>query len=132
MSKIYHNVFKPFDATSIANSTTDSTTCEWLDISGWQDKKVGLELTSSGSIDVDVDMRLSSKGYYELNNETTVDTEDYEVVNIVTARTSGVYVSYDKNDVAELGISARSAKFTVDNDDGSDAVVVNLWVEGVS
>ena len=130
--KIYHNVFKPFDGTSVAKSTTDSTTCEWLDVSGWTDKKISWELDSSGSIDVDIDMLVSPKGYYELNNEATVDTEDYETVNIVTAHTAAVMVSKDANDVPELGTPIRSAKFTVDNDDASDAVSVTLWVEGWS
>ena len=37
MSKVYHNVFKPFDDTEITKSQTDSTTCEWLDLSGVAD-----------------------------------------------------------------------------------------------
>jgi hypothetical protein len=132
MSKVYHNVFKPFDATTITKSTTDSTTCSWLDLSGWTDKKISVECDSSGSVDVDIDLRVSSKHYYELDNEATVDTEDYEIVNIVTAHTSKNYTSFDANDVPELGTPMRSGLVTIDADDASDDVVVTLWVEGWS
>jgi hypothetical protein len=132
MAKIFHNVFKPFNATSIAKSTTDSTTCEWLDVSGWVDKKIAWEADSSGSIDIDIDALVSSKSAYELNNEATVDTEDYETINIVTAHTSAVYFSKDSNDVTELETPWRAVKITVDNDDASSAVSLTLWVEGQS
>jgi len=131
-NKIYHNVFKPFDAVSIAKSTTDSTTCPWLDVSGWTEKKIAIELDSSGSVDVDVDLLVSSKGYYELENEATVDTEDHETINIVTAHTGKVYYSFDAADVDDLQRPMRSVKMTVDNDDATDAVVVTAWVEGWS
>ena len=129
--KIFHNVFKPFNATSVTKSSTDSTTCEWLPIDGWTDKKISWDLDSSGSIDVDIDMRVSPLDSYELNNKT-VSTEDYETVNIVTTTTGSVLTSKDANDVPELATPIRSAMFTIDNDDASDAVAVTLWVEGWS
>ena len=130
---VFHNTVQPFVATSIAKSTTDSTTCPWIDTEGWTERKVAVDATvASGSIDIDIDMLVSSKQAYELNNETTVDTEDYETVNIVTALTSGVYTTYDADDVDELQRPARSVKFTIDNDDASDGIVINLWHEGWS
>jgi hypothetical protein len=126
------STIKPFSATSIAKSTTDSTTCPWIDVSGFKEKRVVWEATSAGSIDIDIDMLISPKGAYELNNETTVDTEDYETVNIVTTHTGGVIFSKDGADVDELLRPLKSVKFTIDNDDGTDAVVINLWLEGQS
>jgi len=131
MSKIYHNVFKPFSATSVAKSTTDSTTCPWLPIDGWVGKKIAWEIDSSGSIDVDIDLLVSSQDAYELNNKT-VTTDDYETVNIVTAHTAAVYISKDENDVPELGTPMRACKVTVDNDDASTACAITIWVEGQS
>ncbi len=130
--KVNHSVIQPFAATSIAASTTDSTTCEWLDVNGWIEKVVTLECTSSGSIDVDVDMLVSPKGAYELNNETTVDTEDYQLVNIVTTHTAATLTRFDGEAIDDLTRPIRSAKFTIDNDNASNAVTVNLWFEGQS
>lgn len=130
--KIFHNVIKPFSATSIAKSTTDSTTCEWLDVAGWTDKKVAWNATSGGSIDININMFVSSKSAYVLNNETTVNTEDYIEVNIVETHTGAVYTYVDGDDVDDLQRPVRSCKFTIDNDDATDAVVMELWVEGWS
>ena len=133
-SKINHNVIKPFDETSVDKSSTDSTTCEWLDINGWTDKKVSLlTADNSASIDVDVNMLVSPKGYYELNNETTVDANDYESIEIVNAHTTAdTLTTFDGEDVDDLTRPMRSCKFTIDNDDASTAVEVSLWVEGWS
>ena len=132
MSKIYENVIQPFVDTSIAASSTDSTTCEWLDCSGWVDKIIEIECDSSGSIDVDINLLVSSKGAYELNNETTVDTEDYQSFEIKTAHAVGTVTRYTDADNAILRQPIRTAKITLDNDDASDAVVVNLRFEGQS
>lgn len=133
-AKVNHNVIKPFVATSVAKSATDSTTCEWLDINGWTDKKISLlTADNSASIDVDVNMLVSPKGYYELNNETTVDANDYKSIEIVAAHTTAdTLTQFDSDDVADLGKPIRSAKFTIDNDDASTAVSVSLWIEGWS
>ena len=134
VGKVNHNVFKPFDAVSVAKNSTDSTTCEWLDINGWTDKKVSLlTADNSASIDVDVNMLISPKGYYELNNETTVDANDYESIELIAAHTTAdTMVTIDAEDIDELQRPARSCKFTIDNDDASTAVAVSLWVEGWS
>ena len=135
MSKIFHNVIKPFAATVIGQSTTDSTTCKWLDISGWTDKVVTVECDDEGGavdIDIDINMLVSSKDAYTLNNETTVDTEDYVSVTIVEAHTTAVYTRFDSDDVADLRQPIRSCKFTIDNDDATDDVTVNLTIEGWS
>jgi hypothetical protein len=134
VGKVNHNVFKPFDEVSVAKSTTDSTTCEWLDINGWTDKKVSLlTADNSASIDVDVNMLISPKGYYELNNETTVDANDYESIELLAGHTTAdTLTTIDAEDIDELQRPARSCKFTIDNDDASTAVEVTLWIEGWS
>ena len=134
VGKVNHNVIKPFDAVSVAKSSTDSTTCEWLDINGWTDKKVSLlTADNSASIDVDVNMLISPKGYYELNNETTVDANDYESIELLAAHTTAdTLTTIDAEDIDELQRPARSCKFTIDNDDASTAVSVSLWIEGWS
>ena len=133
-AKVNHNVFQPFDAVDVAKSSTDSTTCEWLDINGWTDKKVSLlTADNSASIDVDVNMLVSPKGYYELNNETTVDANDYESIEIVAAHTTAdTLTTFDAEDVDDLQRPMRSCKFTIDNDDASTTVAVSLWIEGWS
>jgi hypothetical protein len=134
VAKVNHNVFKPFSATSVAKGSTDSTTCEWLDINGWTDKKVSLlTADNSASIDVDVNMLVSPKGYYELNNETTVDANDYESIELLAAHTTAdTLTTIDAQDIDELQRPMRSCKFTIDNDDASTDVAVTLWIEGWS
>ena len=131
IQKVNHPVWKAFNAQSIAKSTA-GTTSEWWDTSGWTDKVVTVECTSGGSIDVNVDILYSPKGYYELNNEATVDTEDYQVIQLVDGLTAGTLTRYDSADVDDLQRPARSAAIVVDNDDATDPVVVNVWVEGWS
>jgi hypothetical protein len=130
--KVNHSVWKPFDAQSIAKSTA-GTTSEWWDINGWTDKVVTVEVTpAAGSPDINVDILLSPKGYYELNNEATVDTEDYQLVQIVDNLTAATMTRYDSSDVDDLQRPARSAAIVVDNDNASNACTVNVWVEGWS
>jgi hypothetical protein len=134
IQKVNHPVWKAFDAQVIAH-TVQGTASEWWDTNGWTDKVITVEATvtdGSGSIDINVDMLVSPKGYYELRNEATVDTEDYQVVSIVDALTAATLTRYDSSDVDDLQRPIRSMKIVVDNDDTSDPVTVNIWVEGWS
>ena len=128
------SIIQPFKATTIAKSTTDSTTCPWIDVSQLEELRIVWEATAT-TIDLDLDLLISPKGAYELNNsdqEATVDTEDYETVNIVTTHTGAVIVSKDADDIDELQRPLTSIKITADNDQGTYAVVLNLWIEGIS
>jgi len=134
IQKVNHSVWKAFDAVNIAK-TVQGTASEWWDVNGWTDKVITTEATvtdGSGSIDINVDMLVSPKGWYELRNETTVDTEDYKVVSIVDGLTAGTLTRYDSSDVDDLQRPIRSMKIVVDNDDATDAATVNVWVEGWS
>ena len=132
VQKVNHNVWKPFDAQSIAKNTA-GTTSEWWDTNGWTDKVVTVEVTpAAGSADINVDILASPKGYYELNNETTVDTEDYEVIQIVDNLTAATLTRYSSADIDELDEPIRSMAVVVDNDEASNACTVNVYVEGWS
>lgn len=132
IQKVNHNVWKAFDSQSIAKSTA-GTISEWWDCNGWTDKVVTLNATpAAGSPDINVDILYSPKGYYELNNETTVDTQDYEVIQIVDNHTAAIIIRFDADDVDDLQRPARSCAIVVDNDEASNACTVDVWVEGWS
>ena len=133
IQKVNHSVWKAFDSQAILK-TVQATGSEWWDTNGWTDKVITVEATvpASASIDVNVDMLVSPKGYYELNNEATVDTEDYEVISIVDAHTAATLTRFDADDVDDLQRPIRSMKIVVDNDDASDTATINIWVEGWS
>ncbi len=127
--KIFHNVIKPIESESIAKSSDTTTT--WLDVGGWVDKVIAVDADSSGTINLDVTLHVSSQGAYELNNKTAT-TEDYEAVSIVTGHSSADYTRFDSDDVSDLNKPMRSVRVLAENKDSSDATTLNLWVEGWS
>ena len=129
VQKVNHPVWHALSDKEIA--TTSSYTSEWHDTNGWTDKQVVLEIDDSGTVDVNVTLHVSPKGYYELNN-LTATTDDYYSVSIVDAHTGKVMIKYDSDDVAQLGKPMRSVRFFVENDEGSTASTVNCWLEGWS
>ena len=134
IQKVNHPVWKAIDDQKILK-TVQGTASEWWDTNGWTDKVITLEVTKaagSGAIDVNVDILVSPKGYYELRNEATVDTEDYEVVSIVDGHATGIMTRFDSSDVDDLQRPVRSMKIVVDNDNASLYATVNVWVEGWS
>ena len=140
VQKVNHNVWKAIDALNVVKATSASLAAgtnvsEWWDVSGWTDKAITLECTvtdGSGSIDINVDAYVSPKGYYELNNEATVNTEDYQVVQIVDNHTAATLTRFDSADIDDLQRPIRSMLIALDNGDASDACTVNVWVEGWS
>ena len=136
IAKVNHPVWKAIDAQSLAvDGAGDNASSEWWDTNGWTDKVISAECTKaagSGAIDININMLVSPKGYYELNNETTVDTEDYESIAIVDALAVGTLTRYDSSDVDDLQRPIRSMKLYVENDNSADACTVNIWVEGWS
>jgi len=134
IQKVNGPVWKPFAAQNILQ-TVQGTTSEWHDVSGWTDKTIWVNATvtdGSGSIDINVDMLQSPKDAYTLNNEATVDTQDYLLVQIVDGLTSGILTKYDSDDVDDLKHPCQSLAFVVDNDDATDPVTITIWVEGWS
>jgi hypothetical protein len=136
IQKVNHPVWKAFDAQKILK-TVNGTESEWWDTNGWTDKVVTLQTTSetpagSAQIDVDVKLWVSPKGYYELRNEATVDTEDYEEISIVAAHGSAAMTRFDSSDVDDLQRPVRSMKVIVDNDHSTLFVTASVWVEGWS
>ena len=127
-------VVKPFDAQNILQ-TVQGTTSTWFDCSGWTDKAIWVNATvtdGSGSIDINVDLLLSPKDYYTLRNESTVDTQDYVLVQVVDGLTSGTLTKYDSDDIDDLKHPAQSFAVVVDNEYATDPVTVTIWVEGWS
>ena len=135
IGKVNHPVWKAFDAQKILK-TVQNTASEWWDTNGWTDKVITAQITKevagSSASNVDIEIWVSPKGYYELRNEATVDTEDYEVISIVDSLTVGTMTRYDSSDVDDLQRPVRSMKVVVDNDQGSFYATVNVWVEGWS
>ena len=136
-SKVNHNVWKAHNAATVAAGSSASLSAgtnvsEWWDVNGWTDKVVSLDVDSSGSIDINVDLYVSPLGYYELNNAASVDTGDYQVVQIVDNHTVGTLTRFDSADVDDLQRPIRSVCVALDNGDASDAATVNVWLEGWS
>jgi len=132
--KVNHPVWKAIDAQKILK-TVQNTASEWWDTNGWTDKVITVEVdkeAGSAAIDINVDMWVSPKGYYELRNAASVSTEDYEVVSIVDGHASGIMTRFDSSDVDDLQRPVRSMKIVVDNDNASLYATVNVWVEGWS
>ena len=134
IQKTNHSVWHPFVAQTIAKNTA-ATTSEWFDTNGWTDKVVTINPTigaGGSAVDCNIDILVSPKGAYELNNETTVDTEDYQVVQIVDNHTAAIVARFDSSDVDDLQRPIRSMAVVVDNDEASDGLVIDVWVEGWS
>ena len=135
MSKINHNVVKPWDGTAgaltAAAGAADNLTSEWFDTSGWTDKVIAWEVDSDGTIDFNVNIHISSQGYHELNAKTCT-TDDYVAVNIVNASTVAVYTRKTGDDVPALRDPIRSMRVLIDNDQAQAVTGVTLTVEGWS
>ena len=139
-AKVNHNVYKAFDSANIVKATSASLAAgtnvsDWIDVSGWTDKALSVASAvtyGSGSIDLNIDVYVSAKDKYVLDNEATVDTQDYQVVQIVDNLTTGTYKRYDSADVDDLQRPIRSLLVALDNGDASDALTVDVWVEGWS
>ena len=132
IAKVNHSVWHAYVDQTIAVDT-DNTESEWWDTNGWTDKVITVELDpAAGSPDVNVDILVSPKGYYELNNAASTSTEDYVKLSIVANLAVGTLTRYDSSDVDDLQRPIRSMAVVVDNNDGVDAVSVNVWVEGWS
>ena len=142
IAKVNHNVFQPWTGTDGALATAgagvldaDLKRSEWLDTNGWTDKLIAWEVDSAGTIDFDVNIHVSSQGYYELNAKTadaTLSTDDYKAVTIVNAHTAAVYVSKDSDDIPELGKPIRSLRVEINNDQAEVVTGCQVWVEGWS
>ena len=139
-AKVNHNVYKAFDSVDVTESTTYSLSLgrnvsDWIDVSGWTDKVLSVASAvtdGSGSIDLNIYIFLSPKDKYVLDNEATVDTQDYQVITVVDNLTSGTMRTYDAQDIDELQRPTRSMLVALDNGDSTDSLTVDLWVEGWS
>ena len=137
IQKVNHSVWHAHvdTALDVSGGTAPNSLSEWWDTNGWTDKVISVladPTDGSGVIDLNVNIYVSPKGSYELNNETTVDTEDYVNIAIVSAQTATIMTRYDSSDVDDLQRPMRSMAVLVDNDEASEATTVNVWVEGWS
>ena len=132
---VNHNVVCPWVGTggamTAAAGLTPTITSEWIDCSGWVDKRVSWTQVNAGTSDLDIFIQISPQGYYELNNKT-VTTQDYEQVTIISAHSGEIVASIDSDDVDELQRPFRSARFVVDNDSVAAVSSFTLWFEGWS
>lgn len=142
IQKVNHNVFQPWTGTDGSLATAgagvlnaDLKRSEWLDTNGWTDKSIAWEVDSAGTIDFDVNMWVSSQGYYELNAKVadgTLSTDDYVAVTIVNAHTTSVYTRKDSEDIDELQHPIRSMCIEINNDQAEAVTGCQVWVEGWS
>jgi len=108
---------------------------DWIDVSGWTDKVLSVASAvtdGSGNIDLNIYIFLSPKDKYVLDNEATVDTQDYQVITVVDNLTTGTLATYDAQDIDELQRPTRSMLVALDNGDGTDSLTVDIWIEGWS
>lgn len=132
--KVNHNVWKAFDSQSVVKGSA-SATSEWWDTNGWTDKVVTYEADvtdGSGSLSLTYTMDVSPRGYYELNNSSSLTTDDYVTITIASAASGAIAARVDAADVDDLQRPMRSARFKVVNADASDNATVNVWLEGWS
>ena len=136
IQKVNHNVIKPHSAVNIA-AGSGSSTSEWFDSNGWTDKKISVEgdvTDGSGSISLSLELHVSPKHYYELNQlGASVTTDDYEAITVnASALTAATLTSYDAEDLDDLQRPFRSCRLKVTNGDASDACTVTTFLEGWS
>ena len=140
IGKVNHPVWHAIVAQSLsedgAAESADQAASEWWDTNGWTDKvitAVSSKEAGSAGLSLAIDMWVSPKGYYELRNEATVDTEDYEVVSLNATHSAVIMTRYDSSDVDDLQRPIRSMKIVVDNNTASSLTSsVDIWVEGWS
>ena len=134
-SNVNHNVIQPWTGTDGAmdavGGTAPTITSDWLDCSGWVDKRVSWTQVNAGTSDLDVFIQISPQGAYELNNKT-VSTQDYEQITLAEAHSGEIVASVDAEDNDELQRPFRSARFVVDNDSATAVSSFKLWFEGWS
>ena len=132
---VNHNVVCPWVGTSgemtAAGGAAPTLTSEWIDCSGWVDKRVSWTQVNAGTSDLDIFIQISPEGYYELNNKTA-STQDYEQITLASAHSGEIVASVDAEDNDELQRPFRSARFVVDNDSATAVTSFTLWFEGWS
>ena len=112
------------------DATTGTATSEWHDVGGWTDKTIWFE-SDGASPDYDVDIHISPKDYYTLNN-ITATTEDYVAVNIVTAHGDQILTVKTGDDEDKLQRPFMSMRVVIGNDSGTAVTSSNVWVMGWS
>ena len=135
IQKVNHNVWRPFvDQALAAVGAGDNATSVWYDVNGWTDTRISFEVDGANT-DFDIEIEISPMGYYELRELTTastLSTEHYESVNIVTAHGAQILASVDADDVDELQRPFRSCRFVISNDSATAITSSNMWMEGWS
>ena len=121
------HIFKDESVAKSSNALSD-----WVDTDGFADMTVAFELDDTGTVDANITLYYSHKDAYTLNNEATVDTEDYSTVDIVDAHTGKVYYRVTPDDVEELKYPPTSVAVFIENDEATTATVFNVWLEGRS
>ena len=135
VQKVNHNAWKPFtDQALAAVGAGDNATSVWYDVNGWTDKRISFEVDGANT-DFDIEIQISPMGYYELRELTaasTLSTEHYEEINIVTAHGAQILASVDSDDIDELQRPFRSCRFVISNDSATAITSSNMWMEGWS
>ena len=110
----------------------DQKTSEWLDISNWEGKSISWEVDSGGTVDLNINMHISSQGAYELNQKTCT-TDDYINVLVVNAETGTAMTRIEFDDLDELALyngPIRSCRIRIDNDQAEAVTGCQIWIEG--
>jgi hypothetical protein len=131
-AKVNHNKYHVFVDTALAAvGTGDNATSRWIDVSGSTDKRVSFE-TDGANPDFDIEIEISPLGQYELTAMTaasTLSTEHYESVNIVTAHGAQILASIDAEDIDELQRPFASCRFVISNDSSTAITAANVYLE---
>jgi len=127
-SRVNPPVIKALEGTALAQDA--DATGEWIDVSAWTDKRVSVQVDGANT-DYDLEMHISPKHYYELNNMAAT-TEDYEVVSLLEANNVQTLTSIDAEDVDELQRPFRSVRFVLGNDSATALTEYEVFIEGWS
>ena len=134
IQKVNGPVFRLFidQALDAVGGTAPTVRSDWVDLNGWTDKVVTFEIDSEGAIDVDLKLEVSPKDYAALQAlGSSVTTDDYSSVDLVTTHTGAVMYRVDSSDVDDLQRPMTSARLYADNDSAT-ACTINAWLQGWS
>jgi len=115
-----------------AVSKNSSVTSEWWDTSGWVDSKVVIDMDSAGAADVSYVIQISPQHYYELNQETSWDTDDYEQVTLSANNTTKTLQNVSSADVADLKEPGRSVRIKATENNAAAVTSLKVWLLGWS
>lgn len=109
-------------------SAGGSATSEWVDVTDVKDLTVYVDLGNSGSTSVKLELLQSPKPADDLNDASSVSTDDYVSYTLASSVGSSGMQYYDATDAAAV----QSVAVKVTETGATTDAVVTLWLVGHS